>query len=188
MQEDPRSRPVRFDYARFHFSQDRPIEALKLLHELIGEKPDEAAVWELGGQIALSKLDYLEFAGDWTGEAMKQFPDHPMIIAQRAEVLLLNQQIAESLALWRKLPAPQSPRQIAAIVLCEILGSGLNGVMKDVDETVVSQEFIQWYRRLVQAGAEILIRGLNQRMDQVRRVLPRAGQMLAAVAAAAEGK
>ena len=188
MQEDPRSRPVRYDYARFHFSQDRPVEALKLLHGLIGEKPDEAVVWELGGQIALSKPEFLEFAGDWTGEAMKQFPDHPMIIAQRAEVLLLNQQTDESLPLWRKLPASQSPRHVAAIVLCEIMGNSLNGVMQDADETAVSQEFIHWYRRLVQAGAETLIRGLNQRLDQVRRVLPRAAQLLAGVAAAADKK
>ena len=109
-------------------------------------------------------------------------------VAQRAEVLLLNQQTAESLPLWRKLPGPRSPCHIAAIVLCEIMGNRLNGVMNGTDETGVSQEFIQWYRRLVQAGAETLIRGLNQRLDQIRRVLPQAAQLLAGVAAAADKK
>src|SRR5262249_18452878 len=100
--EDRASRPLRLDYARFLVEQTRSVEALKLLHELIDEQPEDVAPWRFGGEVALSRPDFREFALDWTSEAIRHFPEDALIIVQRAEALLLSQEIEPALPLWRK--------------------------------------------------------------------------------------
>ena len=88
LKEEPGARSVRFDYARFLVEGDHEVDALKWLHQLAIEDASEVRVWQLGGQVALSKADYLEFAVDWTGEACKAHSSHPAIIEQRATALM----------------------------------------------------------------------------------------------------
>ena len=172
LRDEPSSRRVRLDFARFQAGNGQPLEALKLLNDLTAENPSEAAVWQLGGQIALSRVEFLEFARDWTGEAQKHFPDHSSIVLQRAEALLLTQDVNNALPLWRKAHSPNSPGQTAALVLCEFLAGEYSREFTPADEVLVSREFLQWYRRLIAAGAHSSVNLLHERMDQVRAVLP----------------
>jgi O-antigen biosynthesis protein len=169
---DASSRPVRFDLARFHAAQGRTDEALKMLRQLAVESPGEARVWELGGQIALNRPEHLEFARDWTGEAVKNFPEDQGLLGQRAEALLLNQEVAQALPLWRRAQAPGSPRQRAAVVLCELLTGDRQHHFTAAEEPAMSQEVLQWYRQCIRMGAHSLIHQLHERMETIRLTLP----------------
>ena len=175
--EDRGSRPLRIDYARFLVEQGRSVEALKLLHELIAEQPEEVAAWRFGGEVALSQPDFLEFARDWTGEALKLFPDDPMIIAQRAEALLLSQQLEEALPLWRRTKISLNAKYLAGLFICETLVDGECAV-PEVMEPAVSQEFLKWYRALIKAGASGSVGRLNSKSDVIQIVLPSASRVL----------
>ncbi|MDB6023464.1 MAG: glycosyl transferase group 1, partial [Pedosphaera sp.] len=141
LDEDSTSRPVRLDFAKFQFQRGEAVEALKLLNELVAENPEDIQAWQFGGQVALSQAEYLEFAKDWTGEAIKQFPEHPAILLQRAEALLLNQDVDGALPLWTKAHSPTSARHLAALTLCELLAGDCQRQFAEGDERVVSQEF-----------------------------------------------
>ncbi len=169
---DASSRPLRFDLARFHAAQGQTDEALKILRQLAAENPGESRVWELGGKIALNQPEHLAFARDWTGEAVKNFPEDPCLLGQRAEALLLNQDVAQALPLWRRAPAPGSPRQRAAVVLCELLTGDRQHHFTAAEEPAISQEVVQWYRQCIRMGAQPLINQLHERMDTIRLTLP----------------
>ncbi len=168
----PKSMAAGCDYARFKVRQGQPIEALKVVNGLVAENPDEVAVWELGGQIALSQVEFREFARDWTGEALKHFPEHSAITLQRAEALMLNQEVESALPLWRKAHQPQSARHLAALVLCEFLTQNVHRRFAPADELAVSQEFLKWYRQLTKAGAHSLVNELNEKREELRGLLP----------------
>jgi GT2 family glycosyltransferase/tetratricopeptide (TPR) repeat protein len=169
---DPSSRPVRFDLARFQAAQGRTGEALKVLQQLTAENPTEPRVWELGGQIALSRPDHLEFARDWTGEAVKNFPENQNLLRQRAEALLLNQDAAGALPLWRRAQDSASVHQRAAVVLCELLTGDSQHHLTAAEEPLISQEAVQWYRQCIRMGAHALINQLHERMETIRLTLP----------------
>jgi tetratricopeptide (TPR) repeat protein len=169
---DAASRPLRFDLARFHAAQGRTGDALKILRQLAGESPGESRVWELGGKIALNRPEHLAFAREWTGEAVKNFPEDLSLIGQRAEALLLNQDVEQALRLWRRAPAPGSPRQRAALVLCELLTGDRQHHFTAAEEPAISQEAVQWYRQCIRMGAQPLINQLHERMDTIRLTLP----------------
>jgi tetratricopeptide (TPR) repeat protein len=168
--EDPKSRPLRFEYAMIQAVQQRPVEALKILHELVAEKADEAFVWAAGGQIALSHPDFVEFACDWTGEAVKLFARDVLILQQRAEVLLLNGKADEALTLWR---GAAGPRSVAARLICEAATGQTIEPLRE-DEGAVSREFLNWYRRLVRWGTKGIILKLNENVHTLRNTLPTA--------------
>jgi tetratricopeptide (TPR) repeat protein len=184
VKEDPKSRLLRLDYAGFLGEQQRPVEALQLLHQLVGEMPDDPNAWLCGGQIALKQPGTFEFARDWTAEAIKLFPRHQTVLSQRAEALLLNQQWEQALVLWRVPSATKSPRQAAARLLCELLNGTVVPVSPTV-EPVVSQEFLKWYRTLINARAAGMVNLLNERLPQLQAVLPSAARVLAQVMAEA---
>ena len=181
--EDPNSRPVGFDYARFLLDQEEPVEALKVLHQLISGQPEDADLWLLGGHIALGRPEFLEFARDWTGEAMQHLPQHPQVILQRAEALLLSGETEASLAHWRKAGSATNARQISARLICE-MDCGRPAEIPETtreagNEAILSEEFLKWYRRLLAVGATRTISTINARLPQVRRLLPSAGTVLA---------
>jgi glycosyltransferase involved in cell wall biosynthesis/predicted Zn-dependent protease len=178
LQDDPRSRAARWDFANFLREQDRPLDALKVLNELIALQPDDPAAWRAGGQIALSRSEFLEFARDWTGEAVKFCPQDPVVLNQRAEALTLSEAVTEALPLWRQLRAQQRLAQRAPLVICELLANELGEPFEADDERAVSREFIQWYQRLVQAGAHSVVLSLNGRVEALRRRLPSAARLL----------
>ncbi len=170
--EEPQSRLVRFDFARFQFDRNEPLEALKLLNQLAAEDHKDSSVWQLGARIALGRADFLEFARDWTSEAFKHCPQDPTVVLQRAEVLLVNQDAEQALSLWLKAHSPTSANHLAAIVLCECLTGGCDRSFSSSDEKLVSQEFQKWYRQLIKVGANSLVYQINESMDKIRRVLP----------------
>ena len=57
---------LKLDYAKFLAGQNRQLEALQQLNELVAANARNAAAWRLGGEIALGKSEFLEFARDWT--------------------------------------------------------------------------------------------------------------------------
>jgi hypothetical protein len=184
--EDAQSRPVRFDFAKFQFQQGRPLEALKLANELVAENRQDIQAWLLGGQIALSQPEFLEFAQDWTGEAIKQFPEDSAILLQRAEALTLNQQAALALPLWTRAHFPNSARHLAALTLCEVLAGECRRHFTPHTEKLVSQEFLKWYRHLLKCKAHSLVNQVNEKLDDLQAVLPAAAEMLGAAMKQAE--
>jgi GT2 family glycosyltransferase/Flp pilus assembly protein TadD len=173
--EEPQSRPLRFDFARFFADINRPLEALTILNQLVAEQPAEARVWQLGGQIALTRADFAEFGRDWTGEAIKHCPHDNAIMLQRAELLMLNQEIEQALPLWEKAHSPKSTRHLAALVLCECAEGSCKRVFAPSDEPAVSAEFQKWYQHLIRTNANSLVYQLNESMDTIARVLPTFG-------------
>ncbi len=170
--DEPKSRPARFDLARFLFERGEAVEALKLLNELVAEKPDDAQVWQFGGQIALSRPEYFGFARDWTGEAHKHFPQHPGITLQRAEALLLAQDAEAALPLWTAAHSPKSARHLAALVVCESVTGKSERQFAPGDEPVVSQELLKWYRLLLAAKANGLVTKFKDNLENLRTVTP----------------
>jgi tetratricopeptide (TPR) repeat protein len=178
VEADPKSNVVQFDYARFLAENGHEVEALKRVHQLSAADPSDGMIWQFGGHVALSKPDFLEFACDWTGEAVKFFPAHGGIAQQRAQALLLSGQPDGALPLWKQFGAASNPSHRAALIICETL---LNQPLQPVPTEMagrVEQEFVTWYRRLLAANAGKVIQALNERTEQLRRVIPAAVQLL----------
>jgi GT2 family glycosyltransferase/glycosyltransferase involved in cell wall biosynthesis/tetratricopeptide (TPR) repeat protein len=155
------------------------VEALKILHQIVTERADDAAAWTLGGSLALQHPDFLEFASDWTGEAVKHVPGNVAIMAQRAEALLLSGQAREAANAWQRLP--ESPQVLAALVICETPPSTIPPEL----EVAVSHEFLRLYRRLINFGATQQTLRINERLDWLQSMLPTAAKFLAAAFAEA---
>jgi glycosyltransferase involved in cell wall biosynthesis/Tfp pilus assembly protein PilF/protein-L-isoaspartate O-methyltransferase len=169
--EDPQFRPVRFDYARFLAGNGQEVEALKWLHQLMAEEPSDTRVWQFGGQVALSKPEFLEFACDWTGEAIKLHGNVAAIVEQRATALLLSGNVEQSFALWQKVGTPVSPNRAAALLVCQ---AALGRTLDAVGDRKVSMEFIAWYRRLLATRAAVVLDAVNERIEALRKVVPAA--------------
>lgn len=174
--EDPSLAPLRMDAARFQSEHGDPVEALKLLHGLVTENSAFVAAWVLGARVALSHPDFIEFARDWTTEAVKHHPGNPDLIAARGETLLLTQQFADALPWWRQLNTV--PRALSARVLCELMQGELSIDEPPANEAEVSREFLNWYRRLIQFRAGEAVQAISERLELLGIVLPSAGQTL----------
>ncbi len=182
-----RTEDLRVDYARFLVAQKRPVEALQCLNAVVHQQATHAPAWRLGGEIALSQPEYLEFARDWTKEAIRQLPDDLVVVTQRAEALLLSQSPAEARPLWERASnCARPPRAVAAAILCATLEAqpGLQ-VQNASEEVNVSRAFVDWYRRLVAFQAVDAVVQLNGRVGLLRETLPGAAQVIEHVAAAA---
>jgi glycosyltransferase involved in cell wall biosynthesis/Flp pilus assembly protein TadD len=170
---------VKLDYAKFLASTNRPVEALHKMHELVAANCANHVLWRTGGEIALSRPDFLGFARDWTGEAMRYVPEDPVIAAQRAETLMLSGDTASALGLWERLwSAEPQPRTLAALILCETTESKTPHVPHAPDEPATSRAFITWYQRLVAMRAMTVIVRLNERTDKISQALPTAARMI----------
>ncbi len=174
---------VRLDYARFLVAQGEPVAALELLHAQVSERPTELAAWQLGGEIALGRPEFLEFALDWTGEALRALPDNATLVAQRAEALMFNGELEAALPLWRQLHGRREAGQLAALVFCEALTGDRQVRIEAGEEAGVSREFLNLFRRLVDRGAEALVRRLQPELGAVATALPTAARVLREVLA-----
>ena len=178
IKDDPQSRPARLDYARLLAASDRPVDALNLLFELANQKADDPAVWVLGGQTALSRPEFLEVALDWTAEASQHLPQDPTILRHRAEALTLANRCEEALPLWRKL-RPESDLALAAVlVLCELVANDTQYSPPAHLEAQVSQEFLNWYQRVIRFNGRPTIEAVNARIDLLKSRLPTVAHML----------
>src|SRR5690606_12360508 len=130
----------------------------------------------LGARVALSHPDFIEFARDWTTEAVKHHPGNPDLIAARGETLLLTQQYADALPWW---PRPKTvPRALSARVLCELMQGELSIEEPPANEAETSREFLNWYRRLIQFRAGAGVQAIGERLELLGIVLPSAGRTL----------
>jgi tetratricopeptide (TPR) repeat protein len=187
LEENPRARAIRIGYANFLAEQGQPVAALHQLHGVIQDQPEAAAAWIRGGQIALSRPEFLEVARDWTAEALQHCPIDATLRAQRVEALLKSQQVEEALEVARTTAAPMDAKLAAARALCE-LASGRALTAPASNTTDVNQEFLNWYRSLLEAGAESVVTRVNERLPVLRQRLPLAAQRIAAALREAQGE
>ncbi len=191
LQEDPTARSVRFDYARFLASTGQEVEALKWVHQLMAEDPADVRVWRLGGEVALQKPDFIEFALDWTGEAVKTQSRHGALLEQRATALLLADHAADALPIWQRLtdnsPSPASAANWAARAVCET-AAGRTSVAPPagVSSAAIDSEFLAWYRRLLKWNASTTVGEINRRIEHWRAFAPKTAQMLESALAEAD--
>ncbi len=181
---------LKLDYAKFLRDENRPVDALHLLNEVVEANSRNAAAWRLGGEIALAKPEFLAFAGDWTQVAFKTMPENPIIAAQRAEVLMLEGRTLDAAGLWKNLWSSEpQPRSLAALILCELAGSAtihMPGAGKD--EQAASLAFIEWYQKLIAVRAQNVVALINGQLERLATALPSAAQMLSAALAEAAPK
>ncbi|HEX4349540.1 MAG TPA: hypothetical protein VH251_04105, partial [Verrucomicrobiae bacterium] len=170
------------DYATFLRNENRALDALHQLHGIVTVNARNVAAWRLGGEIALSQPEFLEFARDWTSEAFKALPENPIIAAQRAEVLTLSSEPSVAAQIWEKLwSSEHEPRTLAALILCEVAnGQPAHAPNPGTDEQATSRAFVEWYQKLIAAHAKPLVEKINGRVEALARPLPTAGQMLQA--------
>ena len=171
---------LRVDYAKFLVGQHRAVEALQRLHEVVQATPQHAGAWKFGGEIALRQPEFLEFAGDWTGEAIRSLPRDAVIVAQRAEALLLAGQTETARLLWEQVfHGEHSPRAHAALLICAVVeAQPAQAPENNVEEIAATRAFTEWYGRLLKAGAQGVIAQLNERVEALREKLPSAARLL----------
>jgi tetratricopeptide (TPR) repeat protein len=178
LEAEPESRRIRFDYARFLAEDGHEVDALKFLHELVTEDVSDVSMWICGGQLALRRPEFFEFANDWTGESFKLHSAHPTIVEQRATALLFNGDADGALAVWRQAGTSGSPARLAAMALCEVLAGRPVTPVAQALVPEVSREFLQWYRRLLSVNAGRLVGVLHERLEQLRPVLPEVTRLI----------
>ena len=181
LEEEPSSAKVRLDFAHFLEDSGRSVPALEELHRVISTNPAEQSAWRYGAEIALRSSDFLDFAADWTLEALRHFPRDPALGCARAEVLLLRGALVESAVLWQQFQDVTKPAHLAAIILCETAVGYTSRPLLELEERVISQEFCVWFRRLLSSGAEPTIRQIVDRLPELQQVLPSAASALRAV-------
>jgi glycosyltransferase involved in cell wall biosynthesis/FMN phosphatase YigB (HAD superfamily)/tetratricopeptide (TPR) repeat protein len=179
---------LRLDYARFLVDQKRPVDALGRLNEVVATNALHLGAWQLGGQIALSRPEFLEFARDWTREAMQHVAPDLVILMQRAEALMLSEDTAGALKLWQQVwDQTAKPAVLAALILCETVELPTTHAPQDGQgESVASRAFIAWYQKLLSVKAHKTIARLNEQTDKLSRALPGASWMLEAALAEAK--
>lgn len=176
--EAPQSRAVRLDWARLLHEKGESIRAIECLQQLLQEKADDPSVWLLGGRIATSRPEFLEFAEDWSREALKYLPEHPALIRLHAEVLLRRGEARQSLACWQRLPSEADASVAAAILFCQLATGAEAAPPEAARLESVSREFLALYRRLVHASSSDVIHAVNQNVPRLASLLPPAGRAL----------
>jgi glycosyltransferase involved in cell wall biosynthesis len=171
---------VKLDYAKFLAAQNRSIEAFHKLHELVAADSRNLAAWRTGGEIALGRPEFLEFAGNWTAEATRYVAEDFIVSRQRAETLLLGGDMKMAAELWERLwNSERQPVILAALILCETLaGQARHAPDRIVDEPATSRAFIKWYQKLIAMRAHRIVMQINDRLDEFSRTLPTAVGML----------
>jgi glycosyltransferase involved in cell wall biosynthesis/SAM-dependent methyltransferase len=190
MTEPGHAENIKLDYAKFLAGTNRPVEGLHKMHELAAANCGNAAIWRAGAEIALSRPDFLKFALDWTGEAMRYVAEDSAIVAQRAEALMSSGDTAAAGKLWEQVwNKGQQPRAFAALILCETIDSeNTHAPDGGPREISVSHEFIVWYQRLIAMNARTVVNTLNGRLDGLSRVLPTAAKRIEVALAGAQRK
>lgn len=185
LQVAPDSLALRLDHARFLHATGRTLDALRDLHQVVARPEAPLGPWLAGGRIALCRAEFLEVALDWTAAALQRFPTDETLLEQRAEALLFAGRFAEALELWRGPATAGRPSAIAAVVLCESALERPDSAPAEPILPEVNREFVRWYRRLVEFGAEPVLRRLGDTVASLDRLLPEAARLVRAVTHAA---
>ena len=180
LKDDPASIPAQVDLARFLTAASRPVEGLELLHGTVRQEPRALLAWLTGGEIALSRPEFLDVALDWTAEAERLFPGNEAAGLQQVQALLLAGRAADAQARLRDLPVSAEPGPQALRILCETAaGAALPVVSRELSARV-SQEFINLYQRLLSCGAREIVERVNARLEDLSRALPEAARVVQA--------
>jgi glycosyltransferase involved in cell wall biosynthesis/ADP-heptose:LPS heptosyltransferase/chemotaxis methyl-accepting protein methylase len=179
---------LRLDYAKFLVEQSRPVDALHRLHEIITDNCRHAAAWRFGGQLALSNRDFFEVAGDWTQEGIRYLPDDPVLLSQRAEVLLLKQEPDAARNLWHQIRrTDHQPPVAAALLLCDLCkGDEVRLPETLLERAGIERAFLAWYRKLLTYRCHQLLTTLHRRITDLEPILPQSAKMIGAALRHAE--
>ncbi len=183
LQDDPLNESARVEFAAFQADEGQIIPALTLLNAGIQQNPKQAKVWEAGGALSLRQRDTLEFALDWSSEALKHLPDHPTLQRQRAETLLLNGHVHEALPLWSEVSRSNDAASSCGLILCRLFAGESQSALPPDREVAVSQDLIRRYRQSVEMGLDGWVNALHQRVDTLRQTLPSAARLIDQVVA-----
>ncbi|HEX9048764.1 MAG TPA: glycosyltransferase, partial [Verrucomicrobiae bacterium] len=176
--ETGHSETAKLDYAKFLRAQERPVDALHQLHEIVSANPRHLAAWQLGGEITLARAEFLEVALEWTAEAFQALPENPIMAAQRAEALMLNRDFATAVELWERLWRSEPGAQtLAALILCRV-ASDQTALVPVTDEPATSLAFVAWYQKVLAVRAQSVAEAINGRLGSLAPVLPTAARML----------
>ena len=183
LRDDPANEAARVELALFLAEEGRVVPALTVLNEGIQADPAQAKVWEAGAGLSLRQSETLEFALDWTREALRHLPDHATLRRQRAEALLLAGQVQEALPLWIGQGPGSEATTASGLILCRLFaGEPLTAVPPD-RERAVSQDVLRRYRQAVELGLEDWVRTLHRRLAELRVALPSAAGLIEQVVA-----
>lgn len=183
LKDDPSSVAVRMDLAVFYRDQGRDVEALQALHEVIGIQPQHQPAWILGAEIALARPEFLEFARDWTGEAVKFLPENAILQARRAEALTLSGDLELASGIWEQLESEivaQRPDWNAAAIFCNVANNRQPMAVVETRREEVSQALIAFYRRAIECQAAEALELFNRNLASLAAVLPTAAHTLRA--------
>ena len=183
LQDDPLNESARVEFAAFQADEGQIIPALTLLHAGIEQNPKQAKVWEAGGALSLRQRDTLEFALDWSREALKHLPEHPTLQRQRAETLLLNGHVHEALPLWSEVSQSNEAANSSGLILCRLFAGESQSALPPEREVAVSQDLIRRYRQSVEMGLDGWVNALHQRVGTLRQTLPSAARLIDQVVA-----
>ena len=183
LQDDPLNESARVEFAAFQADEGQIIPALTLLHAGIEQNPKQAKVWEAGGALSLRQRDTLEFALDWSREALKHLPEHPTLQRQRAETLLLNGHVHEALPLWSEVSQSNDAASSSGLILCRLFAGESQSALPPDREVAVSQDLIRRYRQSVEMGLDGWVNALHQRVGTLRQTLPSAARLIDQVVA-----
>ena len=183
LQDDPLNESARVEFAAFQADEGQIIPALTLLHAGIEQNPKQAKVWEAGGSLSLRQRDTLEFALDWSREALKHLPNHPTLQRQRAETLLLNGHVHEALPLWSEVSQSNEAANSSGLILCRLFAGESQSALPPEREVAVSQDLIRRYRQSVEMGLDGWVNALHQRVGTLRQTLPSAARLIDQVVA-----
>ncbi|MEN9734216.1 MAG: hypothetical protein RLZ45_2211 [Verrucomicrobiota bacterium] len=183
LQDEPGAELARVDYANLLAEEGEVVPALTILHQGVQQDPLQARVWEAGGRLSLRRRETLEFALDWTDEAIRHLPDEPSLRRQRAETLLLHGKADEALLLWGE-PSPQQDAVWASgLILCQLFAGQSLFRLPPEQERAVSEDLIRRYRQGIHLGLTDWVRRLHERVGILHSVLPSAARLLEKVLA-----
>ena len=178
--ENGNAEEAKLDYAKFLAVENRQVEALHKLREMITANCRNVAAWRTGGEISLSRPEFLGFARDWTGEAIRYVTEDSVVAAQRAEALMLNGDTAAAIELWERLwNTERQPRSLAALILCQAIELPTTHAAEEgPDELAASRALITWYQRLIAMRSKNVVSRLHEQMDKLSRALPTAAKRI----------
>jgi glycosyltransferase involved in cell wall biosynthesis/tetratricopeptide (TPR) repeat protein len=178
LRDESSSRGVRLDLARLYKRMGRPVDALKVLHELIDTRQGDPEVWRLGGEIALSNPSLLDFAIDWTGEATKAHPSQALLAGQHGEALLITGNPGAAIPFFRASALAGDAYHSAALCLSELATNTRPSPVPAHLEQAVSTQFLRWFQRITASRGNGMLHQVIEQIRPLEKVLPTAAATL----------
>ncbi|MSR42854.1 MAG: tetratricopeptide repeat protein [Pedosphaera sp.] len=175
---EPHLVETRHAYAKFLNVQQRPEEALPLLHQGAVDGRMAPILWELGCEITNGSMHLPDLALEWTESALADHPENDELRKQRSIALLTAGRAAEALPFFEATLNPTQPVVAGAIILCRLLAGTPGTTAQPSNELAVSHEFIAWYRRLLTHDSTEAVHEINRLLPVLQPILPTATKIL----------